>query len=178
MSWSGTERGWMNVFQSAVPLSDLICWSFALSHRVKSGGCLQADLTPEEREEKIIILKKQFTGHMRFIGEIYMKVSYLDGWLGCLSCRCWMHLSEDHCEWQCFSSSRSSIWCSVVLNKCRWFLQDLVKAKIMERCIEELMSSDEVIQKRVVGWGFRYGGVMAYRRQSFASFYWKVTTLY
>eukprot|EP01032_Pedospumella_encystans_P009355 gene9355-11016_t len=32
-----------------------------------------ADLQPDERTEKEILLKKRITGHMRFIGELYMK---------------------------------------------------------------------------------------------------------
>ena len=30
------------------------------------------DLTPEERDEKELLLKRGYTGHMRFIGEIYL----------------------------------------------------------------------------------------------------------
>jgi translation initiation factor 4G len=31
------------------------------------------DIPPEDKEERENILKKSYTGHMRFIGEIYMK---------------------------------------------------------------------------------------------------------
>jgi hypothetical protein len=33
------------------------------------------NIPPDEKLEKEINLKKMFTGHMRFIGEMYMKVS-------------------------------------------------------------------------------------------------------
>eukprot|EP00606_Chrysophyceae_sp_TOSAG23-5_P001286 GSChrysophyteH2.ASY1.ANO1.888.1 assembled CDS len=32
-----------------------------------------ADYSPEDKEEKEILLKKRYTGHMRFIGELYLK---------------------------------------------------------------------------------------------------------
>jgi translation initiation factor 4G len=42
--------------------------------RVKALEDIRAlDVSKEEKEEKEIILKKSYTGHMRFIGEIFMK---------------------------------------------------------------------------------------------------------
>ena len=54
---------------------------------------LALEISDEDKEEKVMILKKSYTGHMRFIGEIYMK--------------------------------------------------DLVKASIMQYCIDQLLESTE-----------------------------------
>eukprot|EP00341_Mesodinium_pulex_P000729 CAMPEP_0116963616 /NCGR_PEP_ID=MMETSP0467-20121206/48025_1 /TAXON_ID=283647 /ORGANISM="Mesodinium pulex, Strain SPMC105" /LENGTH=287 /DNA_ID=CAMNT_0004652295 /DNA_START=222 /DNA_END=1081 /DNA_ORIENTATION=+ len=34
---------------------------------------MDMDLAEDDREEKLLILKQRYTGHMRFVGEIYMK---------------------------------------------------------------------------------------------------------